>query len=268
MADRPSRKLALRRPSERQPLYLSYEDATARLGVHRSTLGDWIAQGRLDRVLIGGRGYLTMTSLSAVLSERLHRGRDAAVVPPSNLDRDPRAQIAPRTAATPRETAGLLGFVCARSCVGAVGAENFLGSCFANPRSCESRKGNGACAIPRGPFAGGPAWDVLVVGRRGSVCRFGRCGWCAAAASALRGAGWRYALAVRDEIAGNARVQDWQPAHQRKRSVIDIPTDHLQSVVRATVPPAGDWPEARFGEQSTVIGVDRRSPKDCYCPVR
>ncbi len=67
MEDRPSGE-HLRRLSEQQPLYLSYDDAKALLSVHRSTLGDWIAQGRLDRVLIGGRGYVTMTSLSAVLS--------------------------------------------------------------------------------------------------------------------------------------------------------------------------------------------------------
>lgn len=50
--------------------YVSYDDAEARLGIHRSTLGDWIAQGKLERILIGGRGYVTATSLSAVTSEQ------------------------------------------------------------------------------------------------------------------------------------------------------------------------------------------------------
>jgi len=49
--------------------YVSYDDAVTRLGIHRSTLGDWIAQGKLERVLIGGRGYVSATSLSAATSK-------------------------------------------------------------------------------------------------------------------------------------------------------------------------------------------------------
>ncbi len=59
--------------------YLSYDDAKARLGVHRSTLSDWIAQGKLERMLIGGRGYVTATSVSAVISERPRSVRRPAV---------------------------------------------------------------------------------------------------------------------------------------------------------------------------------------------
>ena len=50
--------------------YVSYDDAQALLGVHRSTLGDWIAQGTLERIVIGGRGYVTATSLSAATSKQ------------------------------------------------------------------------------------------------------------------------------------------------------------------------------------------------------
>ena len=50
--------------------YVSYDDAAAYLGVHRSTLNDWIAQGRLDRVLIDGRGYVVAETLSALKQKR------------------------------------------------------------------------------------------------------------------------------------------------------------------------------------------------------
>ncbi|TDK96483.1 DNA-binding protein [Mycobacterium paragordonae] len=51
--------------------YVSYVDAAAYLGVHRSTLNDWITQGRLDRVLIDGRGYVVAETLAALKQKRL-----------------------------------------------------------------------------------------------------------------------------------------------------------------------------------------------------
>ncbi|MDP7735104.1 helix-turn-helix domain-containing protein [Mycobacterium paragordonae] len=51
--------------------YVGYDDAAAYLGVHRSTLTDWIARGRLDRVLIGGRGYVMADALPALKHKRL-----------------------------------------------------------------------------------------------------------------------------------------------------------------------------------------------------
>ncbi|OBK19340.1 helix-turn-helix domain-containing protein [Mycobacterium asiaticum] len=62
--------------------YVSYDEAAARLGVHRSTLTDWIAQGRLQKCLIAGRGYVTAKSLKSVEQERnaSERVRPASIV--------------------------------------------------------------------------------------------------------------------------------------------------------------------------------------------
>ncbi len=53
--------------------FVSYEDAAAQLGIHRSTLSDWIAQGKLSRVLIDGRGFITAASISSVNDLRSKR---------------------------------------------------------------------------------------------------------------------------------------------------------------------------------------------------
>ena len=80
--------------------FVSYDDAAARLGIHRSTLGDWIAQGKLERVIIDGRGFITATSISRIAEARGtrmgQRQRDArstgpAGIVPSSADSSPDA---------------------------------------------------------------------------------------------------------------------------------------------------------------------------------
>lgn len=66
--------------------FVSYDEAAAKLGIHRSTLNDWIAQGKLARVLIGGRGFITAASISSVDIARTKRsGRQLREVEPARF---------------------------------------------------------------------------------------------------------------------------------------------------------------------------------------
>lgn len=73
-----------------QAAYVTYDDAAAQLGVHRSTLGDWIAQGKLERVLIDGRGYVATTNVSELAQSRVSSHSGPAVRDVSGLSATPK----------------------------------------------------------------------------------------------------------------------------------------------------------------------------------
>jgi excisionase family DNA binding protein len=70
--------------------YVTYDDAAARLGVHRSTLGDWIAQGKLERVLIDGRGYVAAANVSALAQSRVSSHSGLLALDGSGLSATPK----------------------------------------------------------------------------------------------------------------------------------------------------------------------------------